>query len=350
MAAADEDPADAVMWMIRGQWVTLSVRAAVELGVFDRVGDPTTVSDLAAATSCDPGALARLVRVLVDLGLVEVTTAAGGATVGIGDLVSATPRGALLARGHRSALRELLLMQSVLPNLASWQRLADAVRTGSSVYEAVNGVGEWEFLNANPELGATFDAAMARRGPAQAAALISACDLSDVGMVVDVGGGRGAMLAEVLTATPGLRGLVADRPAVAAAAEAFFAQVGLGDRASAVAVDFFDSVPTGGDGYVMANVLHDWSDADAVRILRTVRSAMGPSARLWVIERVLDAPGRPFEALRDLHLVDLHMLVMFGARERTFAEYDALVRAAGFAAAHLITSNRPWDIIEARPT
>jgi hypothetical protein len=83
----------------------------------------------------------------------------------------------------------------------------------------VNGVSEWEFLNANPELGATFDAAMARRGPDQAAALISACDLSDVGMVVDVGGGRGAMLAEILTATPGLRGLVVDRPAVAAAAE-----------------------------------------------------------------------------------------------------------------------------------
>jgi hypothetical protein len=76
---------------------------------------------------------------------------------------------------------------------------------------------------------------------------------------------------------------------------------------------------------------------------------MGSSACLWVIERVLDAPGRPFEALRDLHLVDLHMLVMFGARERTFAEYDVLLRSAGFTAAHLITSNCPWDVIEARP-
>ena len=348
MTAAEENPADAVVWMIRGQWVTLSVRAAVELGIFDRAGEPTTVGDLAAAASCDPGALVRLVRVMVDLGLVEVVGATAGATVGVGNLVSVTPRGAVLARGHRSGLRDLLLTQTVLPNLASWQRLADAVRTGSSVYEVVNGVGQWEFLNANPELGASFDAAMARRGSDQAAALIGSCDLSGVGTIVDVGGGRGAMLAEVLRVTPGLRGVVADRPAVAAAAQVFLAEVGLADRATAVATDFFAEVPSGGDRYVIANVLHDWADTDAVRILKTIRSAMDSTACLWVVERILDAPDRPFEALRDLHLVDLHMLVMFGARERTVAEYDALLRAAGFTA-RLVRTDRTWDLIEARP-
>ena len=90
-------------------------------------------------------------------------------------------------------------------------------------------------------------------------------------------------------------------------------------------------MPSGGDVYVVSNVLHDWDDAEALAILRTVHRAMGPSARLLVVENVLDAPGRTPSQQRDVHLVDLHMLVMFGARERTQAEYDALLVAAGFA-------------------
>ena len=140
------------------------------------------------------------------------------------------------------------------------------------------------------------------------------------------------MLAGLLAASPGLRGIVADRADVAAEAQTYLDDAGLGDRAQGVATDFFTSVPGGGDVYVVANVLHDWADDEAVRILRTIRAAMGPTARLWIVEHVLDSPDRGFEELRDLHLVDLHMLVMFGAQERTSAEYDALLLASGFGA------------------
>ena len=349
MTAADKDPAEAVIWMIRGQWVTLSLRAAVELEVFDQLGTPMAISELATATSCDPEALVRLIRVLVDLGLIEVSGASIGVGAATAGIVSVTPRGAVLARGHRSGLRDLLLTQTTVANLAVWQRLAEAIRAGDSVYTEVNGIGPWEMLAANPELGANFNGSMARRGSDQAAAVTSAFDCSDVGTLIDVGGGRGALLAELLTAFAELRGVVADRPEVAAAAQVFFTEVGLADRATAVATDFFESVPTGGDVYVVANVLHDWDDEAAVRILKTIRSAMGPSARLWVIERVLDAPDRAFEASRDLHFVDLHMLAMFGARERTFAEYNDILEAGGFTAGRLVTTNQPWDIIEVNP-
>ena len=166
---------------------------------------------------------------------------------------------------------------------------------------------------------------MARRGANQVAAILGTQDLSSVELVVDVGGGRGAMLAGLLTASPGMRGIVADRADVAAEAQTYLDDAGLGDRAQGEAADFFTSVPGGGDVYVVANVLHDWADDEAVRILRTIRAAMGATARLWIVEHVLDSPDRDFEQLRDLHLVDLHMLVMFGARERTSAEYDALL-------------------------
>ena len=341
MAETQGDPVDAVIFMIRGQWVSLSIRAAVELGVFDHLDTPRTIADLAAATGSDPATLARLVRVLADAGLL--------ARAADTDRVSRTLLGETLAADHPSRVRDLALMQTELPPMASWQRLADAVRTGRSVFEAANGIGPWESLSANPEQEATFNDAMARRGVEQAGAIFAAADLTGVELLVDVGGGRGGMLAEVLRAVPGLHGVVADRPEVARAAQQFFADSGLADRASGVGVDFFESVPAGGDVYVMSNVLHDWDDEAAVRILTTTRAAMAPEGRLWVLERLLDAADRPFEGQRDLHLIDLHMLVMFGARERTLAEYDALLSAAGFGPGVPLSTPGAWDIVETHP-
>lgn len=341
MSTETPDPVAAVVWMIRGQWVSMCLRAGVELGLFDHLDEPATVQQLADKTSTDAPSLARLLRALEDL---ELVTARGNGRYAI------TPSGETLRTGHPSAVRELALMQTELPNLASWHSLADAVRRGLGVYEAVNGVTSWEHLSANPDQEAIFNAAMARRADLQAAAICSGCDLTGVSTVVDVGGGKGAMLTGLLAAKPHLSGIVADRPDVAAAASEAFASAGLADRARAVAADFFDSVPIGRDAYVLSNVLHDWADDDAISILRTVRAAMAPGARLWIVELVLDAPGRSRAQSRDLHLVDLHMLVLFGACERTSAEYDALLKAAGFGSGALQPTDNHWNVIEARPT
>ena len=171
---------------------------------------------------------------------------------------------------------------------------------------------------------------MARRADGQVAAIIAGIDLAGAETVVDVGGGRGAMLAGVLRAWPRLTGVVADRPDVAAEADGAFAEAGLSDRAHGVGCDFFDSVPSGADVYFLSNVLHDWDDESCARILRTVRSAMDAGSRLVVVERLLGVPGRSPAEARDLAFLDLHMLVMFGARERTMAEYDVLLADAGF--------------------
>src|SRR5690242_12706212 len=193
----------------------------------------------------------------------------------------------------------------------------------------------WELLSAQPEVEQQFNGAMARRADGQVAAVLASTDLSGVRTIVDVGGGRGALLEGLLRGLPDVTGVVADRPDVAAEAEATFAEHGLGGRAHGVAADFFGSVPDGADLYLICNVLHDWGDADCVAILRTVRAAMPAGSRLLVVERVLGVAGRPFEAARDLHLVDLHMLVVFGARERAFEEYADLLRAAGLPEARL---------------
>jgi DNA-binding transcriptional ArsR family regulator/predicted nicotinamide N-methyase len=332
----EERPADTVMWMIRGAWVTMTIRAACGLGVFDLLDRPLTADALAQAADSDPRATSRLLLALSDLGLLER---------GEQDSYANTAAGATLRSDHPSGLRSLALMQSWLPNVASWSRLEDAVRSGTGVYELVNGLPSWEHLSQNPDVEAQFNRAMARRAAGQVEAILAGVDRHGVATVVDVGGGRGAMLAGLLEACPGLTGVVADRPDVAQEAETAFAAAGLGERAHGVAADFFESVPAGADLYVLSNVLHDWDDAECRAILRTVRAAMPEGSRLVIVEKLLDAP-RSFEDTRDLHFVDLHMLVMFGARERTAEEYDALLIEAGFPAGSVLPTGTSWNVLE----
>ena len=200
-----------------------------------------------------------------------------------------------------------------------------------------------DFLSANSDEATIFDAAMAGRASDQAAAISAGGDLTGVSHIVDVGGGRGAMLAETLQANPELTGVLADRAEVAAAAEAYFAEVGLSDRARAVTDRLLRHCSR------RRGRLHPGE-----RTARLARSGChpspanrssgdAPSARLWIIERVVDAAGRNGHELRDLHLIDLHLLVVFGARERTTAEYDALMRSAGLSPGRLLPTHGPGD-------
>ncbi|MGC4111755.1 MAG: methyltransferase [Nocardioides sp.] len=333
------EPADTALWMVRGAWITLAMRGACVLGVFEALQRPRSLAEVAELTVSDPPTLARLLRTLVDLRLVER----------VGDGYANTELGATLTEQHPSRIRDLLLMQATLPNLGAWGALEDAVRNGTGVFEQVNGAPSWQMLAADPEAQQRFNAAMARRAVGQIEALLAAADLTDVTTLVDVGGGRGAMLTGLLHRLPGLQGVIADQPGVAAEAQDRFTAEGLADRARGEACDFFDSVPSGGDVYVVSNVLHDWDDADCIAILSTVRAAMPAHARLLVVEHVLEAPGRSAEAQRDVHLVDLHMLVMFGGRERSRAEYDALLTRSGFTASVLAPTGTDWNVLEARP-
>ena len=335
----EADDVLAVSGLVQGGWRAMCLRAMVDLGIPDLLDGPATVEQLGAQADVDPVHLVRLLRVLGDLGLVARDTSGRYALTG---------RGALLRSSHPGNLRSLALTQTWPLNVAAWGRLADAVRSGAGTFVEANGMPMWEALSSHPTHEAVFNAAMARRGAVQAAALREACDLEGVARVVDVGGGSGALLEALLVAEPRLHGVVADRPDVAAEARLRMESAGLSDRCEVVPADFFREVPGGGDAYVLSNILHDWPDEDCVRILGVVRAAMRPGARLWVLERVLDpSPARPAAEQADLHLLDLNMLVLFGARERTVAEYAALLAGAGFAAPVVHTTASPLDVVEA---
>lgn len=357
-----DDPVSVAAALVRGHLVVLSIRAAVELGVLDAIESGSasggtglhpgmTLDVLAARVSLELGPLTRLLTVLADIGLVVPPNASAdsGQATGTGPGgpgYQLTRVGATFSGSHPSRLRDLVLMRTERPVLDSWQRLADALRTDAVVFESVNGADYWTHLARHPDQERRFNAAMARRGIEQAAALVRAGALVGTHTLLDVGGGEGAMVAELVRGNPGLTGLVADRTEVAAAANAAFARLGLSDRASAVPVDFFVELPAGVDAYALCSVLHDWDDDDCRRILGTIRAAITPGERLWVVERHLDA-DRSADALQELHLMDLHMLVLFGARERTRYEYEQLLLSTGFSLTSVSTGG-DWDVIGAR--
>jgi hypothetical protein len=238
--------------------------------------------------------------------------------------------------------------------MTAWSELSGALQDGERRFGRVevpaDGTTMWEALSAAPDEFATFNAQMESRGEAQADALREAADLHGVRTLVDVGGGRGGLVAALLGRHRALTATVADRPDVVREAAEALAAAGLDGRADVEAVDFFDSVPPGADAYILANVLHDWGDDDCVRILRVVRAAMPDTSRLWLLERVLDAtPARTGREAADLHLLDLHMLVIFGAAERTEGEYAGLLAEAGFGASTCRHTSTGWDLVEALP-
>ena len=171
--------------------------------------------------------------------------------------------------------------------------------------------------------------------------IAAAYDVRRLGVVVDVGGGHGSLLSAILARHPEVEGVLFDLPDGVAAAEA-----GLGGplpRCELVAGDFFESVPAGGDIYLMKKVLHDWSDDDAVRILANCRRAMAPGGRVLVAETVIP-PGNAPDPIK---VMDVNMLVVTGGRERTADEFAALFARAGLTAGRVSPAGPRISLLEA---
>jgi hypothetical protein len=203
----------------------------------------------------------------------------------------------------------------------------------------------YDYLHHHPAAATLFHEAMSGYSAQESAAILAAYDFSAITLVVDVGGGHGALVAALLQAHPHLSGWVFDLAPVVEGAERMLADAGVAARGTGIAGDFFAAVPSGGDLYLLKSVIHNWDDADAVRILRTCRQAMAEHARLLVVERVIPLGNTAAEA----KLFDINMLVVAGGQERTEDEYRALFQAAGFDLTRIIATNSPLSLIEGMP-
>ena len=227
----------------------------------------------------------------------------------------------------------------------AYGRMLHSVQTGKPAFDHCHGAPLFPYLETHPEAASRFHEAMSGFSEQESAAILAAYDFSAFSDVVDIGGGRGALVAALLTTCSHLRAVILDLEPAARGATQLLSEAGLTGRATFTAGDFFSAIPEGGDVYLMKSVLHNWDDAAAARILRNCRMAMAKNARLIVIERVIPAVTGPSEAI----LFDINMLVVLRGQERTEKEYEELFRAADLKLARVIPTRSHLSLIEGVP-
>jgi predicted O-methyltransferase YrrM len=328
--------------MASGNWVAASLYAAAVLGIADLLAEgPRSAGDLAEATQADPDALRRLLRML----------AAHGVFAERGDgRFEQTELSTLLRDDAAGSLRSMLLMYGSEVWRVPWGEMVHSIRTGETAFSKMHGAELFEYMKRDGEFAATFNRAMTEGSARLAAEIVVAYDFSGFGTIVDVGGGQGWLLSAILRAVPAARGVLVDLPHVIETARALIGERGVADRCELVSGSFFESVPAGGDAYVLKWIIHDWNDADATRILRTVRAAVPRTGRLIVFDRVLPErvrEGNPLD--QSGTLMDLNMLVNVTGRERTEAEFRRLFAAAGFTLSSARSTPSGLGVVEGLP-
>jgi hypothetical protein len=328
----------AMTLFVRGFKIAKMLTVAAELGLADRVAaGPKPIEELAHECGADPAMLLRLCRALAAFQIFAVDAKG---------LLSHTPRSELLRRDAKPTLHHAARFWTTRGNWAAWEHLLETVQTGKSAFETHFKMPVFEYLRQHSDEARLFDAFMQHSPDDRHAAVVGAYDFSAVKLVVDVGGGNGALIAAILGATHETRGLLFDREDVVAAASA--ALRAYPARYTIATGDFFAHVPEGGDIYTLSQILHDWSDERCRLILKNCRAATGRGAKLLVIERILDdAPGRtnPVNYLSDMEM----MVLCEGAKERTVAEFAQLFEETGFAPPKLIETRSPFAILETQP-
>ena len=333
----ESEAADAasLLRLIWGIHISRAVYAAAELGIADLLTKgPVSTGELARVTRTHEPSLYRVLRLLAALGVFDERYPR---------CFSLTVLGNRLRSDKPAGMRSWATFLDALGGVRPFEHILDTVKTGRPGFDAVFGMGIFDFLAEQPENAATFDAAMSERTAAFAPSVADAYDFSDMRTVIDVGGGQGTLLAAILRKHGHLHGVLLETPAVAARAEDLLDAIDIADRSEVLAGNFFEHVPERADCYVLANVLHDWDDTRAATILRNCRRSMARAGRVLIIERLIPEDGS--DAVPTL-LSDINMLVITGGQERTNDEYGTLLRSAGLRLSRVQPVAFPYGVIE----
>jgi O-methyltransferase domain/Dimerisation domain len=334
MEPGNTPPPAVLLRMMTGYWQAKALAVAAELGLADLLREePRTAASLAEICDVDAGSLHRLLRALASVGVFAQTEPGSFAL---------TPMADLLRSDRPDSMRALARMYGS-EQYQAWGGLLGSVHDGMPAFDRLFGSSYFAYLAAHPDASSIFNDAMTGWTAQLSDAVAAAYDFSGPGRVVDVGGGTGLLLATILKARPALRGTLLELSHVAEQADAYLRATPIADRCAVVAGDFFEAVPGGGSFYVLAQILHDWDDGHCATILRNCRQAMLPGAKLLIIEQVIPPRNEPSLG----KWLDLHMLVLLGGRERTQAEYAALLSAADLKLDRVVPTAAGASILEA---
>jgi SAM-dependent methyltransferase len=326
----------AFLELMSGHAVVRSIGVVAELGVPDVLANgPMSAADIASRCGANEDALSRVMRTLAAVGL--FTEGSTPLRYGL------TPLSELLRSDSPRSLRDFARLRGGPMSWSAWGALDHAVRTGGAAFEHAHGASAFEYLEKNPCAARMFDDGMRSLSRHIDAAVVEGYDFSPFTKLIDVGGGRGGLLAAILRAHPHLTGILLDQAAAIGGSGELLRASGVADRCQAVVGDFFAPLPSGADGAILSHVVHNWDDDGAVRILRNCRDALTPTGKVLILEYVLtdDAVGVAAK------LFDLQMLVYFGGgRERTVEGYRVLLERAGFALTRIIPTHSPASVVE----
>ncbi len=317
--------------------LTQMIYVAVRLGVADVLfHGPKSAEALAVAVDAHPSSLHRLLRALASLGIFAEDSQGR---------FELTPLANLLRSDVPGSFRPFVLSYGEPWWWNAWGSLLHSVRTGETAFDHVHGRELFEYLGQHAQAARVFNANMTSMTTGEAQHVVTAYDFSGTRVLVDVGGGYGALAIAILMIHPKIRVVLFDSPAVAAGARAWIESAGVADRCEVIGGSFFEAIPKGGDTYLLKDVLHDWDDDRAIAVLQKCHESMSSSARLLVIERIIPPGNTPSVG----KLIDISMLVMTGGRERTEPEYRALLQAGAFRVENVLPSDAEINIIEAVP-
>jgi hypothetical protein len=320
-------------WAIRGMAVSQALGAACALGLADRldVSAEQSALDLARACGTDEATVRRLVRLLAGLGVFRMDR---------DDVITHTDVSLMLRQDNVPSVYAAIRFWTLPAIWRAWGELSGGMTKPAIPFVAANGRSFFDHLAHDPADRDVFHALMKSGGFVNRhAAIAEALTLDPRDVVVDIGGGEGLLLRAILARHPQAQGILFDLPEVVG-------RCGGLPECRIVAGDFFEAVPAGGSVYILSWILHDWPDEQAVMILRTIRQAISPEARLLIVDRLLNAdPGQcdPYDVLEDIN-----MFVLFHGKERTEADFNSLLSQAGFQPLAIRATRPGFAVLETR--
>jgi len=339
MADRDSDSYQRLADLLIGAKIAIALRAMAEHKVADKLADgPVQIDVLAQETGLSADPLRRVLRALSQYGVFRETADGKFENTEISEWMRSDAP---------STLRELILFLNHSVSLRAWLELEQTLKDGHSRFVEVNGAPLFKLFGKDERLGEYFAKCMTNIYGPEAAKIAAGYPFGQFRSIIDVGGGMGHILAEIMTRHQNLQGMLFDIEPTALLARNFITGRGLADRCKIQGGDFFVSVPSGYDAYIMKSVLHDWDDAKAIEILKQCRKAMPSKARLLIVEEVV-VPG---QMVGNPHrFVDLDLLVHLGGKERTQPEYAKLMADAGFSLTQVTpVKNSFFSVIEGVP-
>lgn len=326
-----------LMHLLAGSLITQSIYTVARLRIPDLLAErPLTCQELAELTQTQASPLYRVMRFLCGEGIFHETE---DKTFELG------PLGQVLRSDTPDSLHASALMFGQPWHMKPACHLIDTLTKGIPPFEAAHGMDIFTYFSQHPEDEQIFQNTMSAYSRRIIPAVLGAYDFSQFATVIDIGGGHGILMEQLLRSCKNTRGIVFDQPAVIEGTKQFMKRSGLEDRCKCVGGSFFESVPEGAEAYIMKHIIHDWSDEESVAILSNCRKAMGNKGKLLLLEIVLDSGN---ETNYDT-LVDMEMLTKTTGKERTQAEFEQLYLESGFRLSRVVPTSSTVSIIEGVP-